>query len=124
MPRNISFALTTAQFRARTKTVTRRMGWEFLKTGDVLCGVEKCQGLKAGEKVVKLGLIQVADARREPLRRMTDDIDYGFAETVREGFPVGTALYWPSAFVPFFCGSHKGCTPDTIITRIEFVYLP
>lgn len=27
MARNISFALTTPQFIARTKTVTRRMGW-------------------------------------------------------------------------------------------------
>lgn len=123
MPRNISFALTTAQFKARTKTVTRRMGWENLNVGDILCGAEKCQGLKPGEKIVKLGLIRVVDARREPLRRMIDDLDYGFAETVREGFPDG-ALYWPTEFVAFFCNSHKGCTPDTTVTRIEFQYLP
>ena len=32
--RNISFALTTPQFKARTKTVTRRKGWLMLQPGD------------------------------------------------------------------------------------------
>lgn len=121
MPRNISFALTTKQFKARTKTVTRRMGWLHVKVGDALCGVVKCQGLKPGEKIERLGMIRVTDVRREPLRRMTDDLDYGFAETDREGFPTGT-LHWPSEFVAFFCRSHKGCTPDSVITRIEYEY--
>jgi hypothetical protein len=122
MPRNISFALTTGQFKARTKTVTRRLGWERLKVGDVLCGVVKSQGLKSGEKVDRLGMIRVADVRREPLRRMLDDLDYGFAETDREGFPTGP-MHWPSEFVQYFCKSHKGCTPESIITRIEYEYL-
>jgi hypothetical protein len=53
--RNISFALTTAQVRARTKTVTRRVGWTFLKPGDLLQPVVKCRGLKKGERVEKIG---------------------------------------------------------------------
>lgn len=123
MSRNMSFALTTAQFRARTKTVTRRNGWLWAKAGDVVCGVVKSQGLKPGEKIERLGLIRLANVRREPLRRMTDDLDYGFAETTKEGFPEGHPLHWPSEFVVFFCKSHKGCTPDSTITRIEYEYL-
>src|SRR5262245_36114563 len=123
MPRNISFALTTAQFRARTKTVTRRMGWAGLKQGDILCGVVKSQGLRKGEKVEKLGMIRVVDVRREFLDRLTADLDYGFAETAREGFSIAHPWHWPSVFVAAFCGSHKGCKPDSIVTRIEYEYL-
>lgn len=36
MPRNMSFSMTTEAVRNRTKTVTRRLGWEFLKPGDIL----------------------------------------------------------------------------------------
>lgn len=116
--RNISFALTTPQFIDGTKDVTRRMGWLFLKPGDVLQAIEKGQGLGKGGKVKPLGTIQVKDVRREALREMTDrDDGYGFEECRREGFPHSS----PPDFVQFFCAGHKGCTPDSIITRIEFV---
>ena len=121
MPRNISFSLTTLQFLAGTKDVTRRMGWEFLRAGDVLCAVEKGQGLGKGGKVKRLGLIRVIDARREPLEMlMFNWAPYGINEVKREGFPHLT----PGEFVSFFCQSHKGCKPETVITRIEFVRLP
>ena len=55
---------------------------------------------------------------REPLRRMVDEPAYGRQECVREGFPQLT----PEQFVAMFCASHKGCTPDTTVTRIEFRY--
>jgi hypothetical protein len=119
MPRNISFSLTTPQFLAGTKDVTRRMGWENLKAGDELCAVEKGQGLKKGEKVKRLGMIRVADVRREPLNRMTKEPDYGKRECAREGFPHDT----PTQFVEYFCASHRGCYPNKVITRIEFVKL-
>lgn len=32
--RNMSFALTTKQIINRTKTITRRFGWWFLRPGD------------------------------------------------------------------------------------------
>lgn len=118
MPRNISFALTTKQFRARTKTVTRRLKWLNVKAGDVLQGVEKCQGLKQGEKVVKLGLIRVTDARREPLQRMIDDPEYGQAEASLEGFPDLTG----EQFVAMFCKNMK-VDPSELVTRIEYEYL-
>jgi len=123
MARNMSFALTTEQFKARTKSVTRRSGWLHAKAGDIVCGVLKSQGLKPGEKIERLGGILLTDVRREPLRRLTDDLDYGFAETTREGFPEGHPLHWPSEFVTFFCDSHKGCEPDSPVTRIEYGYL-
>ncbi len=123
MPRNISFAMTTKQVRERTKTVTRRMGWRDLKQGEVMNAVVKCQGLKKGEKIEKLATIRVTDVHREFLDRLTADLDYGFAETTREGFPDGDPYHWPSAFVEFFCASHKGCKPDSLVTRIEFEYI-
>lgn len=119
----MSFMLTTPQFRAREKTVTRRLGWWHLKPGDLVMGVEKGMGLKPGQQIVRLGAIRILDARGEPLRRMTDDIDYGFDECVKEGFGEHPTLRWPSAFVEFFCNNHKDCTPDTDINRIAFEYV-
>ncbi len=119
MPRNISFALTTDQFKARTKTVTRRMGWLRLRAGDTLCGVKKGMGLKPGEKVERLGMIRVVDARREPLRRLTDDETYGRSEMAREGFPDME----PSEFVEFFRKSHAGCVSSSDVTRIEYEFI-
>lgn len=117
--RLISFSLTKRQFRARTKTVTRRLGWEMLRAGDELMGCEKVMGRKRGEALIRMGAVRVTVARRESLRRMTDDPEYGAEECIREGFPEMT----PQQFVEFFCASHKGCTPDTTITRIAFEYL-
>ena len=66
--RNISFMLTKDQVRNRHKTVTRRLGWRRLKPGDVLRGVEKAMGLKAGEEGhTALLRSRVLDARRETL---------------------------------------------------------
>lgn len=121
--RNMSFALTTRQFLAREKTVTRRLGWSRLRAGDLVMGVEKGMGLKPGEQIVRLGAMRILDVRGEPLRRLTDDIDYGFDECVKEGFGEHPTLRWPSAFVEFFCRTHKGCTPETEINRIAFEYV-
>lgn len=123
MPRHLSFALTKEQFRARTKTVTRRNGWRFLKAGDVLCGVEKSQGLGKGGKIVRMGMIRVVDVRREAMRAMVDDTNYGREECRREGFGEHPLLSDPVEFVNWFCACHRGCTPDTEITRIAFEYL-
>jgi hypothetical protein len=121
--RNISFMFTQPQIRARTKTVTRRLGWATLKAGDLLRGVEKGRGLKAGEKVGTLAVIRVVDVRPEPLFLMTADLDYGRIECEKEGFAGHSTLSRPGAFVEYFCASHRGCTPDTVVTRIEFEYV-
>lgn len=121
--RLMSFSMTVDQVKAKTKTVTRRMGWDHLKPGDVLCAVEKGMGLKKGEKVVRLATIRIVSVRPEPLKRLLEDRDYGFKECEKEGFGAHPDLQWPTEFVEFFCASHKGCTPESSLTRIEFEYL-
>jgi hypothetical protein len=109
MARNISFKRTTPQFLDGSKTVTRRDGWHRLKAGTILHAVEKARGLRK-EEVVSLGLIRVVSVRRERLADIDQD------DVRREGFPDWS----PEEFVTFFCDTHKGCTPDSRITRIEF----
>ena len=116
MPRNMSFQLTTDQFRNRTKTVTRRVGWWFLKPGDLLMGCEKCQGLQKEENINRLGLIRVVEVCREPLAVIAT---YGPEELEREGFPDMS----PIEFIEMFVRTHKGCSPSTNVNRIEFEYV-
>jgi len=118
MPRNMSFFLTQEQYANRTKTVTRRNGWAFAQVGEIVNGCVKCQGLKKGEKVVKLGQHRWVSLRWEPLRRMLDDPEYGKQEVIREGFPDMT----PEEFVEMYC-RHNRCTPGQIVHRMEFEYL-
>lgn len=133
--RNISFFMTTAQVRGTAerrlraiaegkagfvieKDVTRRNGWKNLKVGELLQACVKCQGLGPGGKIERICTIRVLEVSREPLRAMLDDLEYGLIECRREGFPNMT----PREFVDFFCQGHKGCTPETIVTRIVFEY--
>lgn len=118
MPRNISFAYTTDQIRDRSKTVTRRQGWKFLKKGDVLNACVKCMGLKRGERVERLCQIRVVDVRQEILRRMIYEPSYGRREACREGFPELSG----KTFVEMFC-RHMGGSIYQEVTRIEFEYL-
>lgn len=118
----MSFALTTPQVLAQTKLVTRRLGWLMLKPGDLIQPVKKCMGLRPGERIEKLGPpIKVVSVTREPLRRMQENLTYGFTECVSEGFHDGPYQF-PSEFIAMFCNTHRGCTPDTIVTRIQFAY--
>lgn len=116
--RNISFSLTEEQFLDGTKDVTRRLGWKFLKPGDHLMACRKCMGLKPGEQIIRLGMIEVVSARREPLHRMTADAHYGQSEAIREGFPNMTG----GQFVEMFL-SHMRAPTDVLITRIEFRHI-
>jgi len=118
--RNISFAMTTAQIRARFKTVTRRWGWENLKAGTHLMAVEKGMGLKKGETIVRLVEIVVLDVRRERLDKMARDAEYGSMEMRLEGYPFG--LHDPKAFVEKLA-KEGGKKPSDMITRIEFDYV-
>ena len=121
--RNMSFALTTTQILEGTKSVTRRLGWLHAKPGQQLRPVRKCMGLRPGEKLEVLrDPLTIVSVRREPLRAMLDDLDYGFRECELEGFGAHPDYRWPSAFVAMFCATHKGCTPETMVTRLEFAY--
>lgn len=110
--RLMSFSATTRQIRDRSKTVTRRIGWLHARPGQVLCAVEKAQGLKRGEKVKRLCCIRIDDVRREPLNAITAD------DVIKEGFPDMT----PAEFVALFMSINK-CPAGQIVTRIEFEYL-
>jgi len=111
--RNMSFALTTPQILAQTKTVTRRFGWWFLRPGDLVQPVKKAMGLKKGERVEKLGCpIRILSTREEPLF-LADTAE----EVQREGFPDWT----PRQFVTMICRHYK-CRPNAMCNRIEFEY--
>ncbi|OZI23665.1 hypothetical protein CAL26_09525 [Bordetella genomosp. 9] len=121
--RNMSFSITTEQIKSGTKDVTRRSGWIFLKPGDLIRPVLKARGLRPGEKIQSLRApIRIVDVRQEPLRAMLDDLDYGYDEVRREGYEGHPQYGHPDAWVKMFCASHKGTTPDSLITRIEFAY--
>lgn len=111
--RNMSFLLTTEQVRNQTKTVTRRIGWTFLKPGTLLQPVVKGQGIPKGERIQKIGApIRVVDVTRETVMEGLSQSDVW-----REGFP-----HWsPRQFAEMFC-KHNGCTPDSVVTRIQFEY--
>jgi hypothetical protein len=118
--KNISFSLTKPQVLNQTKDVTRRLGWFDLIPGQQLRGIEKGMGLKKGEKIKPLCIITIVSVRREKLRTLTDDLEYGISEVRREGFADHRWLYHPSAWVPWFCSTHDKCTPESMVTRIEF----
>jgi hypothetical protein len=97
MPRLMAVSLTEDQVRDRTKTVTRRAGWRMLRAGDRLTLCRKVMGRRHGEP---LDAINAGDVTAEGLPQMT-----------------------PAQFVAFFCRTHRGCSPGTEITRIEWRYL-
>lgn len=109
--RLISFSMTKTAFVDGSKTVTRRIGWASLKPGTKLMAVEKAMGLKPGERVVRLGALEVVSVRREPLSALRDE----FLGTTLEGFP----LLSPDQFIAHFCGAMK-CKEDALVTRITF----
>ncbi|MBL4783013.1 MAG: hypothetical protein JKX92_12295 [Porticoccaceae bacterium] len=112
MPRNMSFAMTTEQVLEQSKTVTRRLGWGFLKPNDVLTAVEKSMGLKKGERAVKLRLIRIVSISGEPLNAITQE------DVIREGFP-----HWsPTQFVQMMVDHYK-VEPAVVVNRIEFDYI-
>ena len=112
--RNMSFMLTTDQVRARTKTVTRRIGWKDAKPGDMVQPVVKGQGLKKGETVEKIGgPIRFVRVDRVVLGDITPQ------DVFREGFQKMTTR----EFIKMFCQTHKGCRRDTKVMRIEFEYV-
>lgn len=110
--RNMSFFLTRKQYEARTKDVTRRLGWAHLKLGEQFMGVVKGQGIPKGGTVEKLHASECVSNRPERLDAITQE------DCAREGFPELT----PEGFIVMFC-HHNKCQPWTIVNRIEFKHL-
>lgn len=115
MSRRMSCSLTTDAVRQRTKTVTRRHvdTWWDLSIGDRLTLVEKAMGLPKGARQVVLAEVEVVDVAVCQLRvRFPGD-------AAAEGFPEWS---WDE-FVEFFCRTHRGVTPESLVRRIEWRYL-
>jgi hypothetical protein len=117
MPRLMSVALTVSQVKDGSKTVTRRKGWlrngtPMLKQGDLLTLCAKVQGRKPGEPLDRIVTVAIVGVRRERLDAVTPE------DVTAEGFPGWTV----EQFIKFFCETHKGCEPSTVITRIEWAY--
>jgi len=102
MPRMMSFSMTT-----------RRFGWWFLRPGDRLVAVEKAMGLRKGETVRRIGLIEVVSTRGEPLGNITAE------DCRKEGFPELS----PTDFVAMLARKY-GCSGADLVNRIEFRHLP
>lgn len=111
MPRRMSFAKTKEQIQARTKTETRRLGWDFLKSGDILQAVNKTMGFKKGEKAIWYSDIIVVSTWREPLNHINAE------GCIAEGFPEMS----PKEFIQFFCEINK-CEPNINVRVIQFCY--
>ena len=109
--RCMSFAATTEQIKNRTKTVTRRMGWKFLKRGDRLEAVEKYRGVLRSKRK-SLGQIIITSVRREKLNKVT------YSDCVKEGFPD----FSPYLFIEFFCKMNR-CQSSQRVTVIRFRYV-
>ena len=117
MPRNMFFFHTQQQMYNRTKTVTRRSGWIFLKPNDVVNAyIESFRSYRAKRhrvpKPTPICQIRIIRVTREPLNSITQ------ADVVREGFPDWT----PEQFIRFYCKSMK-VSPTDEVTRIEFEYI-
>jgi hypothetical protein len=114
----MAFTHTEPQFLDGSKTVTRRLGWRFVKPGDEVMAV-RTMSRRKGTKVIRLGLIKVLATRVEALNAMLEDSDYGRDECRREGFPNMT----PEEFVAFFLQTHLATGPGAPVTRIEFMHM-
>lgn len=124
MARLMSVAFTEQAVRDRTKTVTRRKGWTFLKPGDRLTLCRKVMGRKKDEPLVRVAEVEVVSVRREPLTDLLGGAapwwtEYGREEMVREGFP-GHDPHW---FVAELFTVAQGIAADDEVTRIEWRYL-
>ncbi len=110
--RHMSFSMTTEQIRDQSKTVTRRLGWLFLKPGDLVQPVEKAQGLKKGERVKKIGCpIRIVNVGRELLDAVS------LSDVFCEGYQNMSCVQ----FIAMFCIANQ-CSRNPIVTRIQFEY--
>lgn len=114
--RNMSFMLTKEQIKKRVKTVTRRFGWWFLEPGMLIQPVEQCQGLKKGEKIVKIG---------GPIEIVSTKAEYGphFGIDARECALEGFADMPPDEFTRLIQSLQPKGKLYEPCNRIEFRYV-
>ena len=80
MSRLMSVALTETAVREQRKTVTRRLGWKFLKPGDTVTLCRKVMGRKPVNLSCGLPTCEILSVRRERLDQITSN------DVRREGF--------------------------------------
>ena len=115
----MAFSHTASQILDRSKTVTRRTGWRYLRPGDLIQAVEKTRGLKKGERVRELAVLRVVGVRVEPLSRLATDARYAEDELPREGFPCWSR----DEFVDMFLRVNRLKSTAVQVTRVEFDYV-
>jgi len=122
--RNMAFSLTTTQVRNRTKDVTRRRGWKNLKPGERVCAIVKGMGLKKGQKVERLCIIECVSNTAEWAAELIVEHEPKYSairarsEVDREGFP-NHSVEW---FVRMLMKHNHMAATDTV-HRIEFTYV-
>jgi hypothetical protein len=120
MSRLMSVAFTEDAVRDRTKTVTRRKGWQFAKPGDRLTLCRKVMGRKPGEPLERIVDVEIVSVRRERLGDLADSPTiYGRLEVALEGFPG----MQPAEFVQRFFIDAQRMELEDHVTRIEWRYL-
>ena len=107
--RNMSFFNTLGQFLAGMKTVTFRLGWDDLYPGDRIMAIAKGQGIKKGEKVQRLGEIEIIAVRLIQVYEISD------ADIILDGFGGMPKSEW----IKWFC-RQMGCHEGRWVSRIEF----
>lgn len=121
----MSVSHTTEAVRRRQKTVTRRLGWRFLKVGDRLTLCEQVMG-RRGAPLVRLAEVEVVSVRREKVLQINDhDILCEGVEVVPGRFceiRPDTGQPYAGAWAVWFCKTFGGDF-DTEVTRIEWKYL-
>ena len=111
MPRLMSFAATVEQVRNRTKTVTRRNGWTFLRVGDILTAVDR--NPRCGDDYERLCDIRVTDIRTERLTDITVE------DVAKEGFPGKSPAWFMAMYRKAFAQWRRGMA----VRRIKFEYI-
>ena len=109
----MSFMLTTRQVQEETKSHTIRDGWWNLKKGEILNAVKQCQGLKKGEKIVRLKQIRVVSTRESMLIHVTSQL------CKMEGFPELT----PVEFADMFMKHNRKVSLTKPLNFIRFEYI-
>lgn len=110
MPRLMAVSATVPQVEARTKTVTRRVGWQFLHPGAQLVLVDR--NPRTGQPYRRLATVEVVSVARVPLW-LIDERD-----VAREGFPA----WHPETFIRWYAKQFDIDRHDPV-TRIEWTYL-
>jgi hypothetical protein len=112
--RRMSFPDTAPDVRERVQTVTRRLGWRFLKPDDLIQAVE----FESNSPRI-IGILRVRSVRVESLSRLVTDATYAEDELPREGRPCWSRDH----FITTFLRRHRLKNASVDVTRIEFEYV-